>query len=163
MTKTARLGAWLAVSAAVLASCTFDVAFRRDRSFKVLSPNRRATVDMPLTVRWTKPESARAASAFAVFIDRAPPPAGKPLTHLFRNDPACKGVRTCLSEEALRSRGVYFVRGTSLRLDLIGRRFDAPKGLEDLHELTVVPLDERQRRMGASSAWIDFWVDFKDT
>ena len=161
MNRTASIVVWLTASTIVLTSCTFDVALRRDQSFKVLTPDRRATVDVPLTVRWTRADSARRASSFAVFIDRTPPPSGKSVLYPFRNDPACAGVRTCLSIDALRSRGVYVVPGTTLRVEVIGRRFDAPKGLEDLHELTVIPLDRRNRRIGASSAWIDFWIDFE--
>ena len=149
---------------AALTACRFDgLAFREDRAFRVTKPESRATVDPPVILEWTRPSAPEAARAtrFAVLVDRSPQPPGKTVDYVFRNDRACLDAKACRSQNFLNSRGIYLSADSSYRLPTIGRRLDAPKGLEDLHEVSIVPLDERGRRIGGSSAFVEFRVRFK--
>jgi len=138
-----------------------DLNFRVDDRLHFLSPEPRALVHPPLTVRWTmddftivRPGSAppsRDAGYFAVFVDRAPIHPGETLDAVGKGDPVCDPDPKCPDTQYLHDHGVYPTTAMQLRLphviDLRGNREKV-----QLHTITVVLLDTAGRRIG-ESAW----------
>ena len=116
-----------------------------------------------MTVRWTYdrftvtgPDGGRDPHRgyFAVFVDRAPVPAGKDLGWLARNDRSCRTVATCPDEQYLADRHVFTTTTPEITFD----QLPLPafhKGLED-HTITVVLLDGTGHRVGESAWYVDF-------
>ena len=148
------------VLALMLSSCTVqNVQFRTDNRLSITSPKSRAVVSAPVTVQWSMRDfevtgldgtSNSSAGAFAVFVDRAPMPAGKDLTWLARGDASCELDPRCPDEKYLSDRGVYITTETSLTLEELPPAADGVGN--EQHYVNVVLLDGTGRRIG-ESAW----------
>ena len=151
----------IAIVAAVLVAtsgCGFsNLTFRQDDSLRFLSPDDRAEVTLPLTVRWAVEdfEVGPGAGSFAVFVDRAPQPPGKPLEWLARDDDSCRASDGCPDQSWYADRDVYPTTDTELTIEQLPAASDDRR---ELHEVTVVLLDERGRRVGENGWTIEFQV-----
>ena len=125
-----------------------DLAFVQDERLEILEPPQRVKVTLPVTVRWriegfeSTGEDGRSdptAGSFAVFVNRTPVPPGEPLSWLAREDRRCKAIPGCPDEVYLADRNAY-------------------KGHET-HEVTIVLLDGRGRRIGESAWHVTFFYD----
>ena len=134
-----------------------NLAFRQDDRLRFVTPEDRAEVSLPLTVRWTVEdfEVGPDAGSFAVFVDRAPQPPGKPLAWLARDDDSCRAGDGCPDEEWYALRDVYPTTDEELTIDQLSSRSDDRR---ELHEITVVLLDEEGRRVGETGWTREFEV-----
>ncbi|HEX2038215.1 MAG TPA: hypothetical protein VHF47_00620 [Acidimicrobiales bacterium] len=138
------------------------MAFREDTRLSILEPADRATVPLPVTLRWTTEDidlgSPGGPQRFAVFVDRAPLRPGQHLRALGDDD--CERVPGCPDEAYLRERYVYLTTESSLVLESVpDQRSSNRTGAEDRHEAVIVLLDAEGRRMGEAAWSAEFSVD----
>ena len=142
----------------ITSSCSFsNLAFRQDDRLEILSPADRAEVTLPMTVRWAVEdfEVGPDAGSFAVFVDRAPQPPGKPLEWLARGDDSCRAADGCPDHSWYAERDVYPTTAEELTIEQLPARSDDRR---ELHEVTVVLLDEDGHRVGETGWTIEFQV-----
>lgn len=134
-----------------------NLAFRQDDRLRFVTPDDRAEVTLPLTVRWEVEdfEVGPDAGSFAVFVDRAPQPPGKPLEWLARDDDSCRPSDGCPDADWYALRDVYPTTDQHLTIDQLPARSDDRR---ELHEVTVVLLDEEGRRVGETGWTTEFQV-----
>jgi hypothetical protein len=152
---------------AVLAGCVPQgLAFRTDERLTIIEPEDRATVTLPVTIDWdirdfriVEPDAdaqpAQNAGYFAVFIDRAPMPAGEHLRWIARKDNSCRPADGCPDEEYLNARGIYTTSETELTLEQLPRNTREDDDRER-HRIVIVLLDTAGRRIGESAFEIAF-------
>ena len=153
-----RVAIVLVALAVVAPGCgTEGLSFVNDHRVALVSPADRDTVTVPFTISWTVAGFATGAQAgsFAVLVDRIPPPPGKSLEWLFRDDELC-ARETCLDPAYRAKRGVYRTTATSI---VVPEVFTQPGRGDDLHEVTVVLLDRDGRRSGEGAWSTQFRVD----
>ena len=126
----------------------------QDDRVDIVEPGDRDDVTLPVTVRWTVEDFD---GTFAVFVDRAPIPAGRTLEWLARDDEVCDVTPACPSEQWFADRQVYATDDTEITFDEIPE-LDRDESRE-LHEVTVVLLDERGRRIGESAFGVEFHIE----
>ncbi len=95
------------------------------------------------------------AGYFAVFVNRAPIPPGKPLRWIARKDESCRPAEGCPDLEYLNSRGVYSTTETRIVLEHVPRIAEDEKET-DWHTVTIVFLDPSGRRLGESAFEVSF-------
>lgn len=122
----------LAIGFVLSAGCAEGQAFRVDERVRITAPRDRATVTLPLTLRW-EAEGIDGGS-FAIFVDRAPMRPGAPFAA---------------------GRGAYRTSETELVIDEVGE----PAGGSERHAATIVLLDGDGRRSGESSFDVVFDID----
>jgi hypothetical protein len=151
----------------VLTGCRADqLAFRADVPVSILAPTDRARVTLPLQVSLAtttdlvnRQRSHADLPLFAVFVDQEPMPVGETLRWVARDDKSCREAPGCPDVGYLASRAIYLTNSTSVSVDTV---LTSPRGRklsEGLHQLTVVVLDDRGRRMGEPVASRVFFVD----
>ena len=147
---------WVVLVAALPACDRFDgLAFREDNRVDIISPTDRAHVKLPMTVRWTSRASGR---SFGVFVDRAPQPPGEPLSWVARNDDSCRATANCPDADYLAQRNVFRTSEPRFRVQqLLDTQRDTQR--REFHEVTVVLLDRRGKRVGESAWSVEFQVD----
>ena len=149
----------LAVVLALLTSgCAVSgIAFRQDDRLSFVTPDDRDEVTLPLTVQWRVEdfEVGEGEGSFAVFVDRAPQPPGKTLDWLARDDDSCRADDGCPDAEWFAERDVFPTTERSLTIERLPARADDRR---ELHEVTVVLLDEDGRRVGETGWSIEFEV-----
>ena len=140
-----------------------EFQFVADHRLHITTPHQRSTVSLPVTVRWsydhfqvTGPSDGRDRHSgyFAVFVDRAPVPAGKDLRWLSRNDRSCRASAGCPDIEYFTTRQVF----TSTQPQMTFGQLPQPgrhHGPEQ-HTITVVLLDGTGHRVGESAWSVDF-------
>jgi hypothetical protein len=149
----------LAALAATLMACgTSGLNFVQDERVEITAPPDRAKVSLPATIRWqvrdfeiTGPDGASRPGAgyFGVYIDRAPQPPQKTQAWLTRDEQNCLGG--CSSELALESRDIYSTESTEFTIDRVPRPPRQAQRRREFHEVTIVLLDGRGRRIGESA------------
>jgi hypothetical protein len=153
-----RAAATASVLLLVTSGCGYsNLAFRQDDRLSFVTPEDRAEVTLPLTVRWTVEdfEVGPDGGSFAVFVDRAPQPPGKPLEWLARDDDSCRVADGCPDDDWYAMRDVYPTTEEELTIDQLPSRSDDRR---ELHEVTVVLLDEDGRRVGETGWTREFEV-----
>lgn len=147
----------------LLSACRVDgLVFQQDRRVVIEEPRYRAQVLTPVRVAWSVSEELRSAledpdeppDRFALLVDVDPQPPGEALAYFARDDPSCRPADGCPNEEYLATLGVFVTTGTEY---VFGRLPPAPgvdvgRGERDLHDVTIVLLDNAGRRLG-ESAW----------
>lgn len=133
------------------------VAFRQDDRLSFVTPDDRAEITLPLTVQWEVEdfEVGDGAGSFAVFVDRAPQPPGKTLEWLARDDDTCRAQDGCPDEEWFAQHDVFRTTDRELTIEQLPARSDDRR---ELHEVTVVLLDEDGRRVGETGWTLEFQV-----
>jgi len=158
-----RTGMTLVLVLAVVGSAcsTSGLQFREDERVDIVAPRYREKVALPLTIEWevrgfeiTGPtEQARDdAGYFAVLIDAEPPPPGETLDYYGRDDTSCRPEAGCPDQQYLATRGVHTTTGTQLLVERLAPApgVDVSRGDPDRHEVTIILLDGRGRRIGES-------------
>jgi hypothetical protein len=156
------MGAALAVTGlTLLGGCGgTERAFRRDDAVRVVAPADGATVTLPVAVRWSVDAGGVAgARRYALFVDRAPMPAGHDLSWLARDDDGCRRAPSCPDEAWLNDHAVYTATSpdASVRAvpsSVLGDRTRSDGG----HRVVIVPLDAKGRRIGEQAASRLFFV-----
>lgn len=151
----------------VLLAAGCDVAamqFVNDHRVKVLEPKMRSEVRTPVTIRWsyrdfelTGPDGARDPDRgyFAVFVDRAPVPAGKTLAYIAHKDKSCRPQSGCPDAAYLADAHVYATEEPELTLQTLPFQPGVRDDLE-YHTATIVLMDGSGRRIGESAWYVDF-------
>ncbi len=122
--------------------CQSQLLFRNDHRITIVSPADFSNVRGPVTIRWvTRDFSAPADGHFEVFLDRDPQPPGETL-HYFAGQSLLD---------------IWTVDTTSFLIP----RFPlpdpaAPKQEQEHHEITVILVDGQGRRIGETSAFVEF-------
>lgn len=149
--------------------CRFtNVSLREDKRVEIVTPENRATVDLPFDVRWTTKDfritgptgsDARDAGYFAVLLDRTPMPPGESLTYFARDDETCRPPR-CPDLRYLADRNVHVTQATSFRVNALAddRPVDRPSADDD-HEITIILLNGKGERIGESAYRVTVIVD----
>lgn len=129
---------------AALAGCGVDgLAFRQDHRVEIVQPSDRSEVTVPFEVRWTTDGLDTTDASFGVVVDREPPPPGRSLDWLLRDDPGCR-AGACPAER-LAEANLFQTSETSIE---ITRLKALPRSAAGLHEVVVILLDEAGRRVG---------------
>lgn len=158
-----------AVCIAVLPSCGVNgLDFFQDDRIQVTSPGDRASVTLPLTVRWevtdfevTGPhDDARDdAGYFGVYVDRAPQPPGETQASLVRDEASCRTNPRCPDADYLADRNIHATQETSFVIERLPQPSVDAQRRREFHEVTIVLLDGRGRRIGESAFVRQFEVD----
>ena len=159
MSRRASLAVAL-VAALPAAGCgVHGLSFVEDDRVSILEPADRATVDLPMTVRW-RVDNLSDDVSFAVFVDRAPQRPGRTVESLARGDAACEVDPACPDEAYFASRGVYTTEEAEITIDFIPDLTEGDN--RDFHEVTVVLLNGEGERMGESAFRVEFEVARED-
>lgn len=154
----------VAVVLAALPACGVSgLSFVQDDRVDIVRPEDRSTQKLPVRVAWTVKdfESGPGKGSFGVFVDRAPQRAGKRLAWLFRGDPSCRNNETvCSTVDFLAQRNVFRTTAPRFTVEQVNRLTGASAGRQ-LHEVTVVLLDEQGRRVGEGAWSVQFEVEDK--
>lgn len=135
-----------------------NLAFRQDDRLSFVLPDDRAEITLPLTVQWEVEdfEIGEGAGSFAVFVDRAPQPPGETLDWLARDDDSCRGEDGCPDAAWFADRDVFPTTERELTIERLPARTDDRR---EMHEVTVILLDEEGRRVGETGWSIEFQVE----
>ena len=156
----------LALPLGLVAGCAdySALAFHQDHRLSITSPESRAVLSPPFTLRWTMKDfdvAARGegpprddAGYFAVFVDRAPVKPGHTPEDVADDDQTCKRDPGCPDRSYLAGRGVYTTTRTSLRIPVIPPLSSKEK--VQLHEVDIVLLDSSGRRIGEAAWYLEF-------
>ena len=157
----------LAALAMTLGACgTSGLNFVQDERIEITAPGDRAKVSLPVTISWevrdfeiTGPDGSSRPDAgyFGVYVDRAPQPPQKTQAWLTRDEQNCLGG--CSSELALASRDIHSTEETRFTIDRLARPSRQAQRRREFHEVTIVLLDGRGRRIGESAFIAQFEVD----
>lgn len=158
--KRSRLAACALVAAGLLAAgCgASGLSFVTDERVEILEPRDRASVRLPLEVRW-RAEGIEPGGSFGVFVDRAPQPPGETFRWIARDDNGCVASLGCPDQTYLADRGVFATSETTFRIELLPRTVAEEQQRREFHELTIVLLDADGRRVGESAWFVDFQVE----
>jgi hypothetical protein len=131
-----------------------DLNFVQDDRVTITAPKDRASVRLPVTLRWTSTDFD---GTYAVFVDRAPVPPGRDLRWLARDDELCDSTPGCPNDAWLRDRAVFATPDTSLTIDELPD-LNGDSDRREFHEATVVLLDRDGRRVGEAAFTVEFEV-----
>ena len=140
-----------------------NLQFKNDDRLSFESPKARHRVTAPVTVSWSMKDftatglngsTDKSEGVYAVFVDRAPMPAGKDLRWLFRSDSGCKHDAHCPTQQQLTDRGVFVTTETSVTIDVLPQ-VGQGKG-DEQHYVNVVLLDGTGHRVGESAWYLPF-------
>jgi hypothetical protein len=146
---TPRLTAALLAACAVGGpGCADGLQFRHDERVRISIPPERAEVRLPVRLRWHA--DVPRGTIFGVFVDRAPMAPGEGLERLAAEDELCRRALGCPDREWLERNRIHLTRRPSLTLPSLPH--GGADGRSNRHELTIVLLDARGRRLG-ESAW----------
>lgn len=145
------------------------LAFVVDHRLHFVSPRSRATVTLPVTVRWTirdftiaGPGAGPASSHvgyFALFVDRAPVRPGQTLRAVASGDRVCLHTPGCPDQTYLNDRGVYTTTNTWFTFSQIATLNTVNSHeKKELHEVTIVLMNTAGHRIGESAWYLDFWM-----
>lgn len=159
---------WMLAAMTLLSACdTSAYAFRVDERVRIVAPEARSTVTLPVTVRWTDdepPAEPRVAAEdpeaeyYAVFVDRTPMGPGEPLSSLADEPERCADTPGCPDEGRLRDLGVLLTADTAVTLEFLADlRPSARASSKDPHELTIVRM-RGDRRVGEAAFRVNFFV-----
>ena len=142
-----------------LSGCTVSgLAFQEDHRVRIVSPEDRAEVGLPVTIRWTTEDlESDGRSYFAVFVDRAPIAPGESLRSLA--DDSCNRTKGCPDLEYFRDRYVLVTDTTSVTLDAVPNRGGQRTSAKNRHEATIVLIDADGHRIGEAAYTVEFTVE----
>lgn len=142
-------------------SCAMhNLAFVKDDRLQIVSPREFASVGQPITVVWamrsftvTGPDGRDSPDAgyFAVFVDSNPPPADKTLAYLAKGDKSCLASQGCPDANYFSSRRIYTTQSTRFTIPSLPPPPLGSRTGDQVHTVTVVPLDGAGRRIGESA------------
>lgn len=142
------------------AGCSLSgLAFRQDDRVDILHPLDRATVGLPIELRWHSEVEPRSSGGpyFAVFVDREPIAPGDHLRELA--DEVCERTPGCPDRAYLADRFVFVTEKTRLRIDAVPASSVTKAGRDKRHQATIVLVDADGRRMGEAAYTVEFTVE----
>lgn len=148
------IAACVALSATGCGATGLD--FRSDNRLSIISPADRAEVAVPFLLQWRLRDPGDQDSAFAVLVDVSPPRAGASIIELL--PPSQQDVATCdrtCQSQALLARGVTVTSADSLEVTVLPRRSGLSADRARRHTITIIVLDDQDRRVGEVAAAID--------
>lgn len=153
--------AWATTAVFLVTGCNVSsMAFVQDDRLRVVEPEDRSNVELPLTLRWethdfvvTGRDGQRTSDAgyFAIFVDRPPIPPGKTLEWYAQQDDSCGGS-ACGTIDNLSD--IYTTEKTTLELTRLPSLNDGTD--TERHEVVVVLLDGTGARIGESAFYVGF-------
>jgi hypothetical protein len=159
--------AFLAFAAVLTPACgTSDLEFRLDDRVEIIEPSDREVVRIPIDIRWSVENfeitgpSQRAdedAGYFGLFVDGSPQAPGETIESLFADDESCNDVPGCPDEQFLAGRDIFKTTQTSFTIRNLPDTEEGER--RELHEVTIVLLDGRGRRIGESAYTVEFRVE----
>ena len=162
-----RVASLLVLLSLVAACDTSNYAFKVDESIRIVQPQARTTVPLPVTIRWTDskpPANLRldpkdpTAAYYAVFVDESPLAPGRRLETLVPGDTPCEVSDGCPTETQLSDAGTYLTAETSLLLEFIADLRPTSRGnTKDTHEVTIVRM-RGDKRVGEAAFRQTFFV-----
>jgi hypothetical protein len=145
------------VLALALSSCGYSgLAFKEDSRVSILEPSDREEVRAPITLDWEATDLAPG-TTFAVFIDRSPPPPGRSVAWLFRDDDTCDPDDGCPDAEFLADRDIFVTDETEIIIEGLSRQRDDDR--RELHEATIVLIGPEGDRLGESAFIREFALE----
>jgi hypothetical protein len=148
---------------AALGGCgVHGLAFRADDRVEIVRPDDHATTTLPVAVVW-RVRSGRPVghgSSYGIVVDRPPPPPGRTLGWLLRNDDTC-GASGCPDPAYRAQRGVF--QTTATRVEVAEIPSNSSHRKDAAHEATVFLLDAAGRRVGESAWTVAFDVPKRGT
>jgi hypothetical protein len=148
-----------------LSSCAIHgLAFRQDKRVSIVAPKSLSVVTTPFTLKWTVhgftygPGTLHGGNNyFAVFIDREPMPPGASV-HVLGDD-ACKRSPQCPDETWLEQHDVFLTAIPELTITSLPHLLplNTRKGTKEGHEIDVVMMDGKDRRIGESAWYVEFF------
>jgi hypothetical protein len=166
MARLRRVVALVGLAATAAACVPQGLALVQDKRVEVVAPVARATVKVPVTIRWRVEGfritgrdgvAAEDAGYFGVFVDTTPVPPGKALSWVAHDDRRCRSTPGCPDATYLADHRTYAATTTSFTLPVLPD-LNTYSGHE-LHEVTVVLLDGTGHRIGESAWYVDFYFD----
>src|SRR4051794_34070678 len=142
-----------------------QLQFRQDHRLHFVTPESRAEVKTPVTLRWhmddfrvagpgSQPPS-KDSGYFALFVDRTPIKPGQSLDAVAHGDSYCRVQDGCPNRHYLAQRQVYTTTDTSFTLRQV-LPLMSNKDHVQLHEVDVVLLDTSGHRIGESAWYREF-------
>lgn len=153
-----------------LSGCAVEgLAFEEDDRIEFSEPGYREQVTLPFTIRWrvsdfeiTGPDGGSRPDAgyIQIMFDGQPQPPGEGLEYFARDDPACMRSDKCPNREYLAQRRIYTTTDTSFPVEALppAPGVELERGDPDIHEVVLVFLDGRGRRIGESAWWTAFEI-----
>lgn len=151
---------------ATSAGCTFShLDFVQDRRVSILTPHNRATVQLPVTVRWSVRDfditgpgagDTGAAGYFLLLIDTTPQPPGHPLRWLAHGDRLCLATPGCPDAAWLARHQIFTTTKTSFTIRTLAPRMSSDLGGPNRHQVTIVLLDPSGHRIGETAFTVTF-------
>jgi hypothetical protein len=139
-------------------------AFRKDYRLHFTAPRNRAFVTLPLTLKWSidRFQVAPAGSGpprrdvgyFAVFVDASPIKPGATMREVAQGDGSCLAQPSCPDAQYLHDRQVYTTTDSSLVLQTV--QPPAVHERTELHEVVIILMDTRGRRIGEAAWYLQF-------
>ncbi|MDX6199683.1 MAG: hypothetical protein QOJ79_2834 [Actinomycetota bacterium] len=169
--RSGRLAAVIAALSLLTSGCVAQgLAFRIDDRVRIDAPKARSQVTLPVTVRWSVKDftvvapgieatATDHAGYFGVFVDQTPQPPGKTLAWVARKDRSCRVSDGCPDAEYLAARNIYSTSQTQITFEQLPRPSDTSK--KERHNVTIVLLDAKGRRIGESAFYVEFVVKRK--
>ena len=157
--RSRRRWAWALLPVLLGSGCAADgLAFVRDDRVDILSPSSDATVRLPFEVRWS---ASDVDARYLVLFDRTPMRPNRTLRSLVPSDDQCRMRPSCPDKRWLTDHDLYLTDGTSIRVEDLPEERTNHRA-KDRHEVTIVLLDDRGRRIGESVFIREFIVDRED-
>ena len=154
----------LAALGLTLAGCrSDDLALRAEDGLAIERPGEMESVELPVTVRW-RAEGVRPRADltgpgpfFAVFVDRAPVPAGTGLRTLMDDD--CREDPDCPDLAWFAERDIYITGEPSITLRRLPQVGSGTRtGADNAHRVTVVKIGGDGVRIDEAASTVEFEV-----
>ncbi len=164
MNRRPALWILLALATLVPACIPEGLAFVEDDRVEIVAPESHTEVDLPVTIEWTVEDfevtgpgagTGEDSGYFAVFVDTPPVPPGDPLEWIARDDKRCENTPGCPDEVYFADRNVFSTTETEFTVEHLPDMETATG--HEIHEVTIVLLDETGRRIGESAWHITFF------
>jgi hypothetical protein len=142
-----------------LSGCTRSgLDFRSDDRLQIENLKDRSTIELPHRLEFSFDGTLGdgGIAGFAVLVDWSPPPPGKSLASLLKDDPVCSGPAGCPVGYLDQNR-ISVTTDTTFELDNVPVGSDRQER-RGYHELTIILVDAEGRRVGEASAYSRFRV-----
>lgn len=144
------------LASAVLTGCAVHgLSFVQDDRVEIITPEQNEIVELPLEVRWSVKEYD---GSFAVFFNRAPMRANRPMIDVVPEDHPCRADPDCPDAQWLADRHISITDEPRLVVEHLPD-LRTGRTTRDVHELTIVLVDEDARRIGESAFITEFIID----
>jgi hypothetical protein len=134
------------------------LSFKQDHRVSIVTPRDNAEMSLPLHVSWKARDFD---GYFGVFFDRSPMKPGQSLDALVPKSDPCRTRASCPDAAWLAERHIYVTQGTDLQVPQLPDRRENNRS-KDRHEIVIVLLDAKGRRVGESVFTDEFIIERAD-